>query len=40
MERPYVWLMIKEAVENLNGLVSYSDIKEYINVTLPKFRTD
>ena len=31
MERPYVWLMIKEAVENLNGLVSYSDIKEYIN---------
>jgi|SRR5690554_3136409 len=31
MERPYVWQMIKEAVENLNGQVSYSDIKEYIN---------
>jgi hypothetical protein len=30
MERPYVWQMIKEAVENLNGQVSYSDIKEYI----------
>ena len=30
-ERPYVWQMIKEAVENLNGQVSYSDIKEYIN---------
>jgi 5-methylcytosine-specific restriction protein A len=31
MERPYVWQMIKAAVENLNGPVSYSDIKEYIN---------
>ena len=31
MERPYVWQMIKEAVEKLNGQVSYSDIKEYIN---------
>jgi 5-methylcytosine-specific restriction protein A len=31
MERPYVWQMIKEAVDNLNGRVSYSDIKEYIN---------
>ena len=31
MERPYVWQMIKEAIENLNGRVSYSDIKKYIN---------
>lgn len=31
MERPYVWQMIKEAVDNLNRRVSYSDIKEYIN---------
>ena len=31
MERPYVWQMIKEAVENLNAQVSYSEIKEYIN---------
>jgi 5-methylcytosine-specific restriction protein A len=31
MERPYVWQMIKEAVDNLDGRVSYSDIKEYIN---------
>jgi 5-methylcytosine-specific restriction protein A len=31
MERPYVWQMIKEAVENINGQVLYSDIKEYIN---------
>lgn len=31
MERPYVWQMIKESVDNLNGRISYSDIKEYIN---------
>lgn len=31
MERPYVWQMIKEAVDNLNGRISYSNIKEYIN---------
>lgn len=31
MERPYIWQMIKEAVENINGQISYSDIKEYIN---------
>ena len=28
--RPYVWQMIKEAVENLGGHASYSQIKEYI----------
>lgn len=31
MERPYVWQMIKEAVDTLNRRLSYSDIKEYIN---------
>lgn len=31
MERPFVWQMINEAVNNLNKRVSYSDIKEYIN---------
>ncbi len=31
MERPYVWQMIKEAVNNLKGRISYSEIKEYIN---------
>ena len=30
MERPYVWQMIKEAVENLNGKASYREIKNYI----------
>ncbi len=30
MERPYVWQMIKEAVNNLNGKASYSEIKDYI----------
>jgi 5-methylcytosine-specific restriction enzyme A len=30
MERPYIWKMIKEAVENINGIVSYPEIKEYI----------
>lgn len=28
--RPYVWQMIKEAVENLGGKASYSEIKDYI----------
>ena len=28
--RPYVWQMIKEAVENLGGKATYSEIKEYI----------
>lgn len=31
MERPYVWQMIKEAVDNLNGRATYSEIKQYIN---------
>jgi len=31
MNKPYVWQMIKEAVENLDGPVSYSDIRNYIN---------
>ncbi len=31
MERPFVWQMIKEAVETLNRRLTYSDIKEYIN---------
>jgi 5-methylcytosine-specific restriction enzyme A len=30
MERPYVWQMIKEAVDYLNGKASYTDIKDYI----------
>lgn len=28
--KPYVWQMIKEAVESLGGKASYSDIKDYI----------
>ena len=31
MERPYVWQMIKEAVDNLNGRATYAEIKKYIN---------
>lgn len=31
MKRPYVLEMIKEAVDNLNGEVSYKDIKKYID---------
>lgn len=31
MDRPPVWKMIKEAIENLNGKASYSEIKNYIN---------
>lgn len=30
MKRPYVWQMIKEAVNNLNGKASYTDIRNYI----------
>ncbi|KAF2519727.1 DUF91 domain-containing protein [Flavobacterium salilacus subsp. salilacus] len=30
MERPYVWQMIKEAVENLGGKATYPEIKNYI----------
>ncbi len=28
--KPYVWQMIKEAVENLGGKASYSEIKNYV----------
>ena len=28
--KPYVWQMIKEAVENLGGKATYSEIKDYI----------
>jgi len=28
--KPYVWQMIKEAVENLGGKGIYSEIKDYI----------
>jgi len=29
--KPYVWQMIKEAVENLNGRATYPEIKKYIS---------
>lgn len=31
MGRPFVWQMIKEAVENLHGRATYPEIKKYIN---------
>jgi 5-methylcytosine-specific restriction protein A len=31
MNRPFVWQMIKEAIETLNRRVSYSEIRDYIN---------
>lgn len=31
MRKPYVWQMIKSAVDNLNGEISYTDIKNYIS---------
>jgi 5-methylcytosine-specific restriction protein A len=31
MERPFVWQMIREAIDNINGQASYDDIKNYIN---------
>lgn len=31
MEKPFVWQMINEAINNLNGKASYSEIKKYIN---------
>lgn len=31
MDRPFVWQMIKQAVESLNGRASYGEIKQYIN---------
>ena len=30
IDKPYVWRMIKEAVKELNGTASYTDIKKYI----------
>lgn len=27
--KPYVWQMIKEAVENLGGKATYSEIKDF-----------
>lgn len=30
MSKPFVWQMIKEAVENLNGRATYSEIRDYI----------
>jgi len=31
MERPYVWQMIREAVDSLKGRATYPEIKTYIN---------
>lgn len=31
IDKPYIWRMIKEAVNNLEGQISYSQIKEYIS---------
>lgn len=31
MERPFVWQMIKEAIDNLKGRATYSELKNYIN---------
>jgi hypothetical protein len=31
MSRPFVWQMIKEAIDYLNGRASYSEVKDYIN---------
>ncbi|MCK6609651.1 MAG: endonuclease NucS [Bacteroidia bacterium] len=31
MERPFVWQMIKEAVDNLNGRATYLEIRKYVN---------
>lgn len=31
MDRPYVWQMIKEAVDSLKGRATYPEIKKYIN---------
>jgi 5-methylcytosine-specific restriction protein A len=30
-KNPQVWFMVKEAIENLDGELSYGDIKQYIN---------
>lgn len=29
-KKPYVWEMVKEAINNLDGQASYSQIKDYI----------
>jgi RecB family endonuclease NucS len=31
MDRPFVWQMIKEAIEKLNNRATYAEIKKYIN---------
>lgn len=31
MDKPFVWQMIKKAVEHLNGKATYTEIKKYIN---------
>lgn len=31
MDRPFIWQMVKEAVENLGGKATYSEIKNYIH---------
>ena len=31
MERPFVWQMIREAIDNLNGRATYAEIKNYIH---------
>jgi signal transduction histidine kinase len=35
MEKPNVWQMIKEAIDNLNGIISYTDIRNYIHNKWP-----
>jgi hypothetical protein len=31
MEKPFVWQMIREAIDNLNGRATYAEIKNYIH---------
>lgn len=31
MEKPFVWQMIREAIDNLNGRATYTEIKNYIH---------
>ena len=35
LNRPYVWQMIKEAIDTINGPISYTEIKDYINKKWP-----
>jgi len=30
-DRPYIWQMIKEAIKDLNGKATYSEIKDWIH---------